>query len=159
MVQLCYLPRRRMRLLSTPPQKIVMEPVEQRQPALTSSVPIPNSDPCTQAADLRALEMLLLLMYHRGPEGISRYVPNGASWGAPCLRRNTQSSAKTTTRHAWRAPLHVSPTISPGTPLFYTVNVIPNQYAARNWEDFSPNTSNWSCPMYIWMSHHRNGWG
>ena len=82
MVQLCHLPRRQMQLLSTPLQKSAMAPVEWRQPALTSSVPIPNSSPCARAADLKAFEMSLLLMYHRRPEGIYRYVPNGASWGS-----------------------------------------------------------------------------
>ena len=147
MVQLCHLPRRRMRLLSTPPQNSAMAPVERRQPALTSSGPMPNSAPCTRAADFRAMVMSLLLMYHRGPEGISWYVPNGASWGAPCLRSNKQISAKPMTGHAWRALLRACPTISPGTPLFCTVNVIPDQSAERIWEAFASNTSNWSCPI------------
>ena len=159
MVQLFHLPRRRMRLMSTPPQKSAMAPVEQWQPVLKSSGPIPNSAPCIKAADLRALEMSLLLMQHIGPEGISRYVPTGASWGAPCSHSNKQRSAKPTTGQTWRAPLRACPTISPVTPLFCTVSVIPDQSAARNWEALAPNTSNWSFPIYSWMSHHRNGWG
>ena len=113
MVQLCHIPRRRMRLLSTPPQNSAMSQVERRQPALTSSGPMTNSAPCTRVADFRALVMSLLLMYHRGPDGISRYVPKGALWRAPCLRSNKQSSAKPTTGHAWRAPLRAGPKISP----------------------------------------------
>ena len=62
MVQLCHLPRRRMQLLSTPPQNIAMAPVERRQPELSSSGPLQNSAPCTRAADFRALVRSLLLM-------------------------------------------------------------------------------------------------
>ena len=54
---------------------------------------------------------------------------------------------KPTTGHTWMAPLRACPTISPGTPLFCTVNVIPDQSTARNREAFASNTSNWSCPI------------
>ena len=40
----------------------VLAPVEQRQPALTSSGPIPNSAPCTRDAYLRALVVSIIFM-------------------------------------------------------------------------------------------------